>query len=80
MEQSQRITVCLNSTVVDLELGDWGGAVDEVMVRGPAGLARIKAGVVILAAGGIETTRLLLAVQRRWPKHFGGIGGPLGRY
>jgi hypothetical protein len=36
--------------------------------------------VVILAAGGIETTRLLLAVQRRWPKHFGGIGGPLGRY
>jgi len=80
MEQSQSITVCLNSTVVDLELGERGGVVEGVVVRGPAGMARIKAGAVILAAGGIETTRLLLAVQRRWPQHFGGLNGPLGRY
>jgi hypothetical protein len=80
MEQSQRITVCLNSTVVDLELGERGGVVDEVVVHSSAALARIKAGAVILAAGGIETTRLLLAVQRRWPQHFCGLNGPLGRY
>ena len=27
--------------------------------------------------GGIETTRSLLAVQRWWPRHFGGSSGPL---
>ena len=80
MQQSQRITFCLNSTVVDLELAERGGVVDEVVVHGPAAVARIKAGTVILAAGGIETTRLLLAVQRRWSKHFGALNGPLGRY
>jgi choline dehydrogenase-like flavoprotein len=50
------------------------------VVAGPDGKSRVKARAVILAGGGIETTRLLLAVQRRWPGHFGGTGGPLGRY
>ena len=30
--------------------------------------------------GGVETTRLLLNVQQKWSRHFGGIDGPLGRY
>jgi hypothetical protein len=30
--------------------------------------------------GGVETTRLLLATQQRWPNHFGGVDGVLGRY
>jgi choline dehydrogenase-like flavoprotein len=35
---------------------------------------------VVLAAGGNESTRLLLAEQRRSPARFGGAGGPLGRH
>jgi choline dehydrogenase-like flavoprotein len=80
IERSERITLCLNSTVVDLDLGESGRAVESVAVRAPNGASRIRARNVILAAGGIETTRLLLALQRRWPGHFGGIDGPLGRY
>ncbi len=35
---------------------------------------------IILAAGGLENTRLLLSTQRDRPNSFGGPGGPLGRY
>jgi len=80
IESSERITLCLNSTVVDLDLGADGRAVESILVAGPDGTSRIKARTVVLAGGGVETTRLLLAVQRRWLDHFGGTGGPLGRY
>lgn len=80
IERSERATLCLNSTVVDLDLGAAGRAVKSILIAGPDGTSRIKARTVILAGGGVEMTRLLLAVQRRWPGHFGGTGGPLGRY
>ncbi|MFQ6550876.1 GMC oxidoreductase [Aestuariibius insulae] len=35
---------------------------------------------VVLACGGLETTRLLLLHQRKDAKRFGGRDGPLGRY
>lgn len=35
---------------------------------------------LVIAAGGLETTRLLLATQREHPDLFGGKTGPLGRY
>ena len=80
IECSGRITLCLNTTVVDLDLGVDGRALETVLVAGPGGTSRIKARTVVLAGGGVETTRLLLALQRRWPGHFGGTDGPLGRY
>jgi hypothetical protein len=70
----------LNSTVVDLELGDGGRAVRSIVVADAPDLLKVRARNVILASGGVETTRLLLAVQRHSPEHFGGAGGPLGRY
>jgi choline dehydrogenase-like flavoprotein len=35
---------------------------------------------VVLAMGGLETTRLLLAAQRQYPELGGGPGGALGKY
>jgi choline dehydrogenase-like flavoprotein len=80
IRQSKRITVCLNSTVVDLDLGADGSAAERVLGAAPTGRFSVTAREVVLAGGGVETTRLLLAVQRRWPNRFGGIDGPLGRY
>jgi choline dehydrogenase-like flavoprotein len=80
IERSARIAVFLNTTVVGLDLGRQGRSVEKVLVHGPAGEAAIRAREVILAAGGIETTRLLLAIQQRHPTLFGGIDGPLGRF
>jgi hypothetical protein len=34
----------------------------------------------VIAAGGLESTRLLLAAQRDASNRFGGVDGPLGRY
>ena len=44
------------------------------------GHGRVTAPAVVLAAGGNESTRLLLAEQRRDPGLFGGADGPLGRF
>lgn len=40
----------------------------------------VGARIFVLACGGVETARLLLAVQAEFPRRFGGVDGPLGRY
>lgn len=77
---SPRIHVALNSTAVDLELDANLSQVESIVVATPAGRKRVCARRIVLAMGGVETTRLLLAVQRRLPSLFGGRGGPLGRF
>ncbi len=42
--------------------------------------ARFSPGITVLAMGGLETTRALLAAQRQAPRIFGGSEGPLGRH
>ena len=50
-------------------------------LRGPGDTsASFKARATVLAAGGLESTRLLLAARRSDPERFGGENGPLGRY
>nr|WP_294547249.1 GMC family oxidoreductase [uncultured Rhodopila sp.] len=44
------------------------------------GRRKLATKTVILACGGLETTRLLLVAQRTQPHLFGGLNGPLGRY
>ena len=78
--KSEKIRLSLKSTVTALNLEAGGAAVESVDVTTPAGARTVKARRFVLAMGGVETTRLLLATQRRWPQHFGGVDGPLGRY
>ena len=80
IRRSKKIALCLDSTVVDLELGFDGDRISGVVVLGAAGRSIVRARHYVLAAGGLETTRLLLVVQRHWPLCFGGSGGALGRY
>lgn len=77
---SQKIKLSLNSTVINLHLGADGHRVESLSVATPGGARTVKAGRIVLAMGGVETTRLLLHVQQQWPGHFGGVDGPLGRY
>lgn len=80
LERSTGITLCLNSTASDLDFAENGRTVVGVQVATPAGRLTAKARDIVVAAGGVESTRLLLAVQRHWPNHFGGADGALGRY
>ena len=77
---SQRIKISLRSTVVGLNLGADGKRVESLEVATPAGTHTVKARNLILALGGVETSRFLLSVQQKNPNLFGGIDGPLGRY
>ena len=80
IERSRKITVCLNSPVVSVELSDAGDCVNSVVVAAHEGRRSLHARHVVIAAGGLRSTQLLLQTQRRWPRHFGGVDGPLGRY
>jgi choline dehydrogenase-like flavoprotein len=77
--RSERLLVALGATVTGFA---WEGdrvAGLEVHLEGRTGGA-LEVREVVLAAGGNESTRLLLAEQRRQPARFGGAGGPLGRH
>ena len=80
LARSQRIRISLKSTVTGLNLSENGQTVESLAVATEAGPRTVKARQIILAAGGVETTRLLLHWQQRYPRHFGGEDGPLGRY
>jgi choline dehydrogenase-like flavoprotein len=75
-----RIDLRLNATVVGLDHAE-DGYVSRVRLRRHGGDAiSFAPRCVVLAAGGLENTRLLLASQRQHPLAFGGEDGPLGRY
>lgn len=75
------IEVFLHATVAHLEL-DERGRVGAIEVVHSETLERRTLGIrqVVVAAGGLESTRLLLDLQARHPQLFGGPDGPLGRY
>jgi len=73
------LLVALGTTVTGLEDGADGRiAAVRAHVEG-RGAGRVAAPAFVLAAGGNESTRLLLAAQAAAPARFGGAGGPLGR-
>jgi hypothetical protein len=77
---SDKIKLSLNTTVTALNLTPDGKAIESLTVVTLQGLATIRAKTFILATGGVETTRLLLATQQKHPALFGGVDGPLGRF
>jgi hypothetical protein len=81
---SPRIHISLKTTVTGLNLSPNGDHVESIAVRTPQGATTVRASRIILAMGGVETTRLLLATQQSAPQlmggAMGGVGGPLGRY
>jgi choline dehydrogenase-like flavoprotein len=80
LRNEPNIDLRLTATVVGFSfLAD--GRVDTIEVRDAAGRpVSIRARKIVLAAGGLENTRLLLAARQDTPNRFGGEHGPLGRY
>lgn len=77
---SKHIRISLNSTVTNLNLSADGQCVESLEVRTVEGARVVRARQIVLAMGGVETTRLLLHAQQRSPASFGGVDGPLGRH
>lgn len=81
LAKSKRVDIRLNTVVVDVALSDNGRA-DSIDVVKPDGSQRTRLNVrtLVIAAGGLETTRLMLNMQRKRGALFCGEHGPLGRF
>ncbi|MDE2364044.1 MAG: GMC family oxidoreductase [Hyphomicrobiales bacterium] len=80
LETSDLIDIRLGATIVDLTLGE-NGRVSSCTIADAGGARReLEAERFVIAAGGLESARLLLLMQRRRPDLFGGAEGPLGRF
>src|SRR5450830_1616150 len=81
---SPNISILFDATVTgisfDNKIQDQAQEVSALQVHHKKTPLQVRARHYVLAGGGLETTRLLLAVQQMQPALFGGIGGPLGRY
>lgn len=81
LEHDPELQIWLDAVCTRLDIDPESGAVTGVTAATPMGeRAVLKARAVVLACGGLETTRLLLAMQTAHPRMFGGAEGPLGRY
>ncbi len=79
LSSSPLIDIRLNSTVTSI--GYQEGLVADVTVRDPSGIETIvSVKRLVVASGGLESTRQLLVLQRKYPGLFGGPDGPLGKY
>ena len=80
LEASPYLRVCLRSTATRLHFDPGSGKITAVEVRSGDQTTVVRAPVIVLACGGIETARLLLRIQAEHPAFLGGPAGPLGRY
>lgn len=76
-----RIKFVLNATVIDIETSSQSRSISGLVVANEEQRLIFRgAKNYVLALGGVETARLLLSVQARDPRLFGGPDGALGRY
>lgn len=80
-ERSRSVEVLTDATVTEIRLVDAADAVAGVTVRGKDGIARgVTSPIVVLAAGGIENARLLLASRNRQTNGIGNRHGLVGKH
>jgi choline dehydrogenase-like flavoprotein len=81
LADSRNLRVLLNANATELVSDPDGGRIESVRVRTLAGLAfSVAAGQVILATGGLEVPRLLLASRGRHAEGIGNGFGQVGRH
>jgi choline dehydrogenase-like flavoprotein len=81
LKNSPTVTLYINSNVVNLRLNDPLSHVAQVDVACLNGVRyTIKPNKLVLACGGLENTRILLASDKQLPGGIGNQSGLLGRY
>ncbi len=77
---SSSMTLCLRTRAVDVACDDAGTSAVGVDAHAGNGLERVRARHVVLAAGGLRSTRMLLALARDRPQPFAAGAAHLGRH
>lgn len=80
IDKARNITALTHAAAVDLRLASDGRNISEVAVRTAQGrLGRIRSRIVVIAAGGLESARLLLNADGQIEGGLGNAGGMVGR-
>jgi Choline dehydrogenase and related flavoproteins len=77
---SRNITLLTGTTVTGLSLDRTGGHVTGLRLLRADRTFELEAPITILAGGGLENARLLLAIRKERPEKLGGPDGALGHY
>jgi choline dehydrogenase-like flavoprotein len=80
VEAAPSVTTYLHANVVEIALTDDLASVSELVVATPDRRFTVRAQRYVLAAGGIENARILLASNRQQPDGVGNGNGLVGRY
>jgi len=81
LKNARHVQVYLHANVVDIETDTDGGAIRRVHVRTLTGKRMaVEARQFVLACGGIENARILLACNRKHAAGLGNSSGLVGRY
>jgi choline dehydrogenase-like flavoprotein len=81
LERSPHVTLLTNFTCTEIVCAPDGSSVDHLRAQSLDGRAiTVSAARYVLACGGLETTRLLLASNRHHPEGIGNHSGHLGRW
>jgi choline dehydrogenase-like flavoprotein len=81
LEQSEWLTLVTGLTCTEIVCDKSGARVDHLRARSPSGVdLAIRASSYVLACGGLETTRLLLASDGHHRDGIGNHSGHLGRW
>jgi FAD binding domain-containing protein len=80
LTKSANLRIHLKCTAVDFRFADEGQRLEGLVVASGDDRRLVTAHHYVLAGGGIECARLLLHAQTTWPRKFGGVDGPLGRF
>jgi len=81
LRQASNVRVLLHANVTTLRFQPNGTTVQSLLARTLGGKSfSVRASQVVLAPGGLETTRLLLANRERWPQGIGNQHDVVGRY
>lgn len=79
VQNHPNIRVALGTTVLRINMDGDGRTVRDLLVDVDGMRDRVRARSYVIAAGGLETARLLLASRAPNPRLFNGPNGPLGR-
>jgi choline dehydrogenase-like flavoprotein len=81
LKQAENIKICVNATVLDIEADELAQTVKRLRVAStPDRQFWVEAKVFVLATGGIENARLLLASNQQQPTGLGNHHDLVGRY
>lgn len=80
LRASERIKVFTRSVAREIKFDSSGEHVRSIFVERNGEGVEVRASMFVLACGGLENVRLLMATQRRRPQKFGGTDGALGRF